>query len=103
MTTKRQIIKALDAAGFPGVEIHYHRNVEGGAYWAFFGGEAERWYNGQIALGLTLADTVEAWIERAECFRADNIEHLETDEEEDPGTAGLRVVIHFDNSANFIP
>ena len=103
MTTKRQIIKALDAAGFPGVEIHYYRNVECRAYWAFFGGEAERWYNGQIAFGLTLADTVEAWIERAERLRADNIEHLETDEDEDPGRAGFRIVTHFDNSATFIP
>tara|TARA_R110002153_G_scaffold13959_1_gene51361 strand:- start:1877 stop:2188 length:312 start_codon:yes stop_codon:yes gene_type:complete len=103
MTTKRQIIKALDAAGFRGVQIHYYRNVECRAYWAFFGGEAERWYNGQIAPGFTLADPVEAWIECAKNHRADNIEHLETDEDEDPGVAGFRIVVIEDNSATFIP
>ena len=101
MTTKNQIIKALDAAGFHGVQIHYYRNVECRAYWAFFGGEAERWYNNTIAFGLTLADTVEAWIECAEHLRTDNVEHLETDE--DDGEGCLRIIMIEDNSATFIP
>ena len=82
MSTKRQIIKALDAAGFTGVEIYYHRDYR---HWQFFGGEAAQWYSQCIAHGhgsrvghlMTLADPVEAWIAEAEYLRADNAEHYE--------------------------
>ena len=105
MTTKRQVIKALDEAGFPGVEIHYHRDHR---HWQFFGGEANRWWNESTANGysgvghvMTLADPVEAWVGEAKYLRTDNVEHLETDE--CPGPDSLITIMLEDNSATFIP
>ena len=105
MTTKRQIIKALDAAGFTGVEIHYHRDHR---HWQFFGGEANRWWTESTAHGysgvghvMTLADSVEAWVGEAKYLRSENVEHLETDEDEGEDT--LTIIWIEDNSSTFTP